>query len=336
MQNRIVFLKTVNEAERLSVLDFINSWQDKSATIRLQTSGSTGKPKLIEVSKKAMLASAMATGTYFEFNRRQTNLLALSANYIAGKMQIVRSLVHHMTLVVVPTSSNPLLELIDEKIDFAAFVPMQAQAILADTSTRAKFEAIPHVIIGGAPVNQQLFTELASLKNKSFATFGMTETVSHVALRRIAEGNATYEAMPNVRFEINENDCLIIEATRLTDEKIVTNDRVELINSKTFKWIGRADYTINSGGVKIQPELVEGKIASLIDRPFYIHGVDDDLLGQKVVLCIEGEPLSEKEEHHLIEAIQTRVSKFELPKNIIYITKFKRTATGKIMRSAIQ
>ena len=332
MQNKIVFLKNVSIEEKKRVLDFVDQWQNDELELELLTSGSTGQPKKINILKASMLASAKATGEFFGFQKGQSNLIALSSDYIAGKMQIVRSLVFEMDLIIASTTANPLELIEDIHIDFAAFVPLQVRAILADDKTKAKYESIRNVIIGGAPIGVGLYQDLCSMSNNSFASFGMTETVSHIALKNINCNNDRYIAMPNVSFELSANGCLIVRAPRISDKPFYTNDRVELINNFEFKWLGRKDFIINSGGVKIQPEIVEEKIYGLISNPFYISKLTDDKLGEKVVLYIEGEQQGEISISKLKNDISTLVSKFEVPKLIIYKPFFLRTKTGKIIR----
>ena len=279
-----------------------------------------------------MVASAKATGAYFNFKKGQKNLLVLSAKYIAGMMQIVRSIVFDLQLIVGPVSSNPLKEIDSLLIDFSAFVPMQVQAILADTKSQKIYESIPNVIIGGAPINLTLQTKLSTLKNQSYATFGMTETVSHVALKKIRINNTLFEALPNVSFEISEDDCLIVFAPHLLIDALTTNDIVRLIDQHHFEWIGRADYVINSGGVKIHPEELEQRIEPFIETSFYVSSQDDELLGQKLILYIEGLEYSANETSALIQLLKRNLNPYEVPKDIVFKRKFKRTATGKVIR----
>jgi len=327
----IFFLPEVSKAEKQSVLNFVSLWQSKEKYVTLSTSGSTGLPKTINVLKKAMVASAEVTGQFFNFNSDFTLLLNLSSTYIAGMMQIVRALECGAKLVVAPVCSNPLMY-INQQIDFAAFVPLQVSAILEDKITRKNYQQIRHVIIGGAPINSDLFNNISSLSNNSYATFGMTETVSHIALKKIERLNDLYRALPNISFKTAEDDCLVIHAPSILEQPIVTTDVVELIDEHSFKWLGRADFVINSGGVKILPEVVENKIAPFISSNFYITGETDELLGKKVVLFIEGSSYTKKK-LELLEINMRRVlEKFEVPKAIYFKKAFERTGSGKLKR----
>ncbi|MFK8038452.1 MAG: AMP-binding protein [Crocinitomicaceae bacterium] len=332
MSIKIIFLESVPEIERKAVDSFLKLWNSDAKTITISTSGSTGIPKKIRLTKLAMVQSAKATGHFFNFKPNQKNLLAVSAVYIAGMMQIVRSIVFDLTLYVAPLNSNPLKELKLPKLDFAAFVPLQVEAILKNNSSKLSYEGISNVIIGGAPIHSELNSKIESLSNHSFATFGMTETISHIALREIKNGNDVYQAMPNVSFSNNDEDCLQINAFRISDHLIVTNDRVEILNDHAFKWIGRSDFTINSGGIKIQPELVEKKLNEILTNPYYISGLPDTKLGDKVVLYIESEEYNTEKLKQLTRAMENELDIYEIPKTVIFKSRFNRTSTGKIIR----
>lgn len=331
MLTDIIFLPEVPETQKQAVLDFVSLWQSDEKHITVYTSGSTGLPKSINVLKKVMVASANTTNQFFNFNSDFTILLNLSATYIAGMMQIVRAIECELKLVVAPVCSNPL-SFVHQPIDFAAFVPLQVSSILSDKNARVKYEQIKNVIIGGAPINDQLFNDISILSNHSYATFGMTETVSHIALKKIEKYNDYYIALPNVSFDKTEQDCLVINAPSISDTTIITTDRVDLKDKNSFKWLGRADFVINSGGIKIQPEEVERKIAKFISSAFYISKERDEFLGDKVVLIIEGQPYSNEKTEGLKAKLLSELSKFEVPKVIGFKREFQRTHTGKIKR----
>jgi O-succinylbenzoic acid--CoA ligase len=331
MENKIIFSSAVSSAEKKAVTDFVDEWKSEEATISIFTSGSTGPPKKVQIEKSAMVASAIATGTFFKFEKKQKILLCLSANYIAGMMQIVRAIVFEMSLYVVPVSSNPLREF-NEEIDFAAFVPLQVKAILADVRTKERYENIKHVIIGGAPISTDLFADICHLKNMSFATFGMTETVSHIALKYISRENDFYQALPDISFGQSNNDTLIIYAKRITKDPIFTNDVVALKNSSSFQWLGRADFVINSGGVKLHPEVIESKLATAIKEPFYITKMQDATLGEKVILVIESEPYLPIKRQKIEDMMREILLNYEMPKSIVFQNEFQRSNSGKIIR----
>lgn len=308
---------------------FLTEWHSPTDFIEVNTSGSTGDPKTIKLSKKRILASAKATGSFFGFNSNQSLLLNLSPKYIAGKLMLVRALVHDMPIYVAQASQNPLLYLGNYQPTFAAFVPYQVAAILDDEITRARYEAIPKVIIGGAAIPLALEKSLAKLKNDSYATFGMTETITHIALRKIEEKQLPYTCLPGIQVSADENNCLIIHQNAVTDG-IVCNDVVEIVDDSTFNWIGRADFIINSGGVKINPERLERKMEPFLEgKRFYFHGRPSMTFGEEVVLYVEGEAENESE---LKEQVHRELEKYHQPKAIVFVPVFQETATGKIIR----
>jgi len=333
MYKDILFLEGVKQSTRQNVLNFVQSWNSKDDYILVNTSGSTGAPKQIKLLKSRMKASANATVKFFELKPGQTILMALSSEYIAGKMLIVRAIENNLKLIIAPLSSNPLLTPLHYKIHFSAFVPLQVQTIIANKKSKANYELIDKVIIGGGEINQSLEKNILALNNSNFATFGMTETISHIALRNISKGEQYYTALPNVKFSINTNSCLIINAPSIHSEiNLQTTDNVDLLNNKQFIWKGRADFVINSGGIKLHPEALERKIQSLLpNNRYYFKGEKDNLLGEKLVLKIESDSNLNLQE--LKEQIKLIVDKIEVPKSIILIPKFIETKTGKIIRN---
>jgi O-succinylbenzoic acid--CoA ligase len=264
-----------------------------------------------------MVQSAISTGDFFDLQPGNRVLHCLPTNYVAGKMMFVRSFILGLDMDFVAPSSHPL-EHNDEKYDFAAMVPLQAK------NSVKKLSNIKKVIIGGVKVNKALEQELIKLPIEIYETYGMTETITHIAAKKV--GVEAFTTLPNVTVSVNENQCLEILAKNISDEKIVTNDIVKLVSDTQFVWLGRFDNVINSGGIKIMPEQVEGKLSTLIPRRYFVNGTPDDTLGEKVVLYVEGETMAI--EHSVFDVLD----KYEKPREIIFIPKFKETATGKIMR----
>jgi len=333
MYKDILFLEGVKQFTRQNVLNFVKTWYSKDDHIIVNTSGSTGTPKPIRILKSRMKASAKATIDFFDLKPNQNILMTLSAEYIAGKMLIVRAIENNMTLIVAPICANPLLIAMNHKIHFSAFVPMQVQTILANRTSKKNYELIDTVIIGGGEINQGLEKTLITLKNSNFATFGMTETISHIALRNISDGNKHYTALPNVNFRTNSKDCLLITAPSIHPvPDLETTDVVQLLNSKQFIWKGRSNFTINSGGIKIHPELLEKKIEHLLpNNRYYFSSIKDNLLGEKLILKIESDsPINIQE---LKTKLKLLLVKFEHPKSIIVVNNFEETKTGKVIRN---
>lgn len=313
------FIKEGEDFEK-PVGNFLLDWFDEKDFIEMHTSGSTGIPKIIRVKKQAMVNSAIATGDYFELNPGDKVLNCLPIKYVAGKLMFVRSFILGLDMDFVAPSSKPLQN--NETIyDFSAMVPLQAQNSIAELKNVKK------LIVGGSKINDKLEKKLLKLKStKSFETYGMTETVSHIAAKKV--GDKIFTVLPNVTLESDDRNCLIIEALSVSEEKIVTNDLVNLISPTQFEFLGRIDNIINSGGIKMMPELIEDKLKTFISQRYFITGKPDLDLGEKLVLVIEGEKFD------VDQSIFNGLDKYEKPKEIIFITKFKETGNGKIIRKA--
>lgn len=298
---------------------FLLDWFDEKSYIELSTSGTTGVPKVIKIEKQAMLDSALATGDFFGLEPGNTMLHCLPTNYVAGKMMWVRSFILGLEMKFVEPNSNPL-DTIDESFDFCAMVPLQAKNSLA----KLKQKRIKKLIIGGVTVHKALEQELVKLPMEIYETYGMTETITHIAAKRI--GAEAFTVLPNVTVSKDDRECLVIKAKNISKDPIVTNDIVKLISDTQFIWKGRIDNVINSGGIKLMPEQIEDKLSTLIPRRYFVYGQRDETLGEKVVLYVEGEPIVVE------ESVFNVLDKFEKPKEVVFIPKFKETATGKIMR----
>jgi O-succinylbenzoic acid--CoA ligase len=310
------FIKEGEDFEK-PVGDFILDWFDGKEFIEMKTSGSTGKPKKIRVEKQAMVNSALATGDFFNLEAGNTILNCLSVNYVAGKMMFIRAFILGLEMDFVAPSSNPL-ELIEKQYDFTAMVPLQA---MNSIDLLHNFKTI---IIGGSSVSAALEKKLKPIKANIYETYGMTETITHIAARKL--GEKAFTTLPNVVLSKDENNCLLIHASAISDEIIHTNDIVELISENKFVFLGRFDNVINSGGIKLIPEQIEAKILPFITNRFFVTGKEDKELGEHLVLVVEGE------EHPINLEKITTLDKYEKPREVIFINKFKETATGKIIR----
>ncbi len=309
----------------ISIGNFLLEWVNGKPILEVQTSGSTGEPKRILLKKEHMLNSAVATGAFFGLKNGGKALLCLPCSGIAGKMMLVRAMVLGMNLNYVEPSSRPLYN--DSKsYDFVAMTPFQVEKSLGQLSQ------IQTLIVGGAPVSQALKEKLKSASSIIFETYGMTETITHIAARMLSNPvEDAFQVLPGVSVSKDERDCLVIKAPTISDTKVVTNDIVELIDEKTFKWLGRFDSIINSGGIKLMPEKIEEKLSKVIHSRFFIAGIPDEALGQKLVLLVEDLEAS-------IEVLMKRIKniddldKYEAPKEIFLLETFEETKTGKIHR----
>lgn len=313
-------------AYQVSVGRFLLDWISPSAKIHVNTSGSTGKPKKIALLKNHMRNSALATGAFFNLKSGDTCLLCLSCDYIAGKMMLVRAMVLGLDIYIAEPTATPLQQIDHfQTFRFCAMVPLQVQASLD------ALERIETLIIGGASVSNALKKELHHKKTRCFETYGMTETITHVAVRELLEASGSpFYALPNVHFSLDDRECLVIDAPKIASGKIVTNDRVALVSDTEFLWLGRHDNVINSGGVKLFPEAIEKKLSVFLENPFIMAGIPDDRLGQKLVLVMESAS-PQKINLNLFKEIKT-LAPYERPKEIFYLPTFIRTKNGKIQR----
>lgn len=316
---------TDNAALKATVTSFLEQWNTDRPYFEVKTSGSTGKPKTIRIQKKHAKASARMTGAYLGLSSGQNALLCLSPDTIAGKMMIIRAIEWDLTLHVVTPSSNPF-EKIMTPIDFVAMVPYQmAQTIQMSPDA---FHKDQKIIIGGGPVNAELTAQIQELSSQCFHTFGMTETITHIALKDLSNGKKSFELLGGVTANQIEGR-LQISAPHLGVENLSTNDCVTFLNDREFIWQGRLDFVVNSGGVKIHPEEVEFKLSKLWSAPFFVIGVPDQQLGEKLVLCIESVPFPIEK-----SAIQELLPKFHVPKKVYFFERFEYTKSDKINRLA--
>lgn len=310
------FIKEGEDFEK-PVGDFLLDWFDGKSYIEMHTSGSTGIPKTIRVDKQAMVNSALATGDFFELHAGNKALHCLPVKYVAGKMMLVRAMILGLDLEFVAPSSHPLRN-VDGNFDFAAMVPLQAQNSIAD------LHRIKKLIVGGAKINSALENQLIKLPTQVFETYGMTETISHIAAKSV--GEKAFTVLPNVTISYDDQNCLVIHAPRISDDVIETNDVVELVNENQFIFLGRIDNVINSGGIKLLPEQIEEKLAGKIEPRYFISSKEDKELGEKIILVIEGNSFT------VDTSIFDELDKYEKPKEILFVPKFKETGNGKIIR----
>lgn len=322
----------------LEISHFLKNWFSENPSIDVNTSGSTGAPKTITIKKDFFINSALSTGEFLDLKEGTTTLMCLPPNYIAGKMMLVRALVLGWHLEVVSPKANPL-ENSDKTYDFTAMVPLQLENSLE------KIAQIKKVIVGGGVVSPQLQEKLQGVQSVVFATYGMTETVTHIAFKKLNHFSASagvksmssfYQLLPNVKVYKDTRNCLVIDAPRVSQEIIFTNDVVELISDRLFEWLGRFDNVINSGGIKLHPEKIEEKLSKIIAQRFFVAGIPDTLLGYKLILIVELESNNVSNFKQLfsenIKNLST-LSKYEIPKDVRFLKAFVDTETKKIQRS---
>ena len=323
-------------------LDFGRAWINGANDFSVHTSGSTGIPKKITLHRGQMEASARLTERALGLQAGYTALLCLDASHIAGQMMLVRSFVTGMNIVAVEPSANPWDHIANGlPIDFTALVPYQMHTILNSPSAKEKLNELKTVIIGGAPADEKLKLSVGSLKCKVFATYGMTETISHIALQKLngADRQDYFQVLPGISIQTDQQGCLTIAANYLGPGKIVTHDLIEILSPHQFKWLGRLDNVINTGGVKVIPEKIEREVEHIfqelgLQNRFFISGIEDPSLGSKVVLIVEGVQWDDALTQRIYKSLAGRLSRYEIPKEIRRLYRFVETDTQKINRKA--
>ena len=313
-------------------LDFCQRWLRGEDAFVLHTSGSTGRPKPITLKRRQMEASAILTGKAIGLRRGDRALVCLNTAYIAGVMMLVRGMVLGLEMTVVEPSRRPLN--IVGTYDFTALVPLQVSTSLQHVPDRDVLDKMKAVLVGGAPVDDRLVEDAQGLAACLYHTYGMTETVSHIALRRLNGERASERFYPldGVEIALDERGCLIACGPMTLGNTVVTNDRVELADDGSFVWLGRVDNVINSGGVKVQAERVERAVRRAFgDRRVFVVGLPDETLGQAVTAFVEAAP------SEVVQAQEQGVdglSRYERPKRYVYLETFQETETSKIDRQA--
>ena len=316
----------------MSVQEFLSDWYSPASCLLVHTSGSTGQPKPLWVEKQRMVASALTTCRFLGLKPGDSALLCMSLDYIAGKMMVVRSLVCDLKLVVVEPSSHPLSGSDDrlDNLDFAAMVPMQVWHSLQVPGERERLRCVRHLIIGGGAIDEQLACELRDFPHAVWSTYGMTETLSHIALRRIngVQCDDYYTPFEGVSVSLNTDGCLVIDAPDVCATTLITNDRAQLApDGRRFRILGRRDNVVCSGGIKLQIEELERKLRAHIDVPFMVTKRHDPVFGEAVVLLVEDQDRTK------YNAICRRVlSKYECPRQVISVERLPMTGTGKLAR----
>ncbi len=310
-----------------AVEEFLREWESPEPYIEAHTSGSTGKPKTVHLPKSDMEVSARATNRRFGLDSASALLMPLSVDYIAGKMMVVRALLADCALYVERPSLTPMSAAVGlPQLQLVPVVPAQVPHLLADVSLALR---VDNYIIGGAPLDPSVEKAMLTAGYRACATYGMTETCSHVALRPL--GQPVYEAMPGVEFAIDADDCLRIVSPLYSWGELQTNDVVSLIDSTHFIWLGRRDFVINSGGVKIHPEEIESRLAAYLPGEFYITATPHDKWGSAVTLVCDRASgnLSDEE---ILNICRRELTRYQVPKIIKRVETIEHTATGKIKR----
>jgi len=308
----------------MTIEEFQDVWRNDSACLSVRTSGSTGTPKAIMVEKSRMRASARMTCDFLRLRPGDVALLCLPLDYIAGKMMLVRVWERGLRLLSVPPSSHPL-ENLQVVPDFAAMIPTQVYNSIA----HPLLPQIKHLIIGGGFIHPKLEQRLRTFPNHIWSTYGMTETLSHIAMRKVSGRDASdwYTPLPQVCVALNTRGCLVIDAPLVNPNVLETNDMAEINEKGCFRILGRYDNVVCSGGIKLQIEQIEKKLSPHLQKPFALWKKSDVIWGEKLVMFTEDDNLSE------VEAVcRNYLTAYEIPKEYHYILSLPQTPTGKIAR----
>ena len=347
----------------MSLEKFLEEWNNPSEFVEVKTSGSTGEPKRMMVEKRRMLNSARITCDFLGLRKGDTALLCMSTDYIAGKMMVVRSIERGLRLISVEPSGHPLSSLLrppltpparlsclasdqrssgrlarprtqegnNYQLSLVAMVPMQVYNSLQVPDEKERLMQIRHLIIGGGAIDEAMERELREFPNAVWSTYGMTETLSHIALRRISGPDASdwYTPFPSVEIARNEDGCLVINAPQVCAQTLVTNDIVEIVDNR-FRILGRKDNVICSGGIKLQIEEIERELKPYVRVPYIISKRKDEKFGEVVVLLTEG---STDEAKAICEKV---LPKYHMPKVYLHVDKIPLTETGKPARKVAE
>lgn len=335
-QNSFPSLKTLPGGVQLAI-SFCTDWLAGKESFLQTTSGTTGMPKEVWLSRQQLEASAAATGAFFGADASFSLLCCLNPAFIAGKMMLVRALVWNCKVTLIEASSDPLAGL-KEPFSLIAMVPLQVATSLAHVDRLPQLQALKALLVGGAPLPYAVQEEISKHGIAAWQTFGMTETVSHFALAKITKEELVYHCLPGVQIGLDEEDNLWVQSPMSGTGKIATRDKIELRSKNSFVWLGRADFRVNSGGIKLFPEQLEQKVAQLMHAllpgvAYFFYGEIDPLLGEQLVMYLETSPNSPSL-LNLEKELRAQVGKYEVPKVIYIRPSFVYTPTGKINRTA--
>ncbi len=321
---------------KMQLMYFIIDWLSQSDSIEVKTSGSTSNPKTMKLNKKFMETSARKTLDFFDLQNSAKILLCLPIQYIAAKMMVIRAFVGKLDLYCIEPKIIPVIELVPD-LNFAAFIPAQLEALLQTGEGVEFVKKIKKILLGGSAISQKLANLLQNVHVDVWHSYGTTETMSHIALRKVNGYEATswFSPLKGVQIEQNQQRCLVITAPDIGVYQLVTHDVVEINEEGCFKVFGRTDNVINSGGVKLFPEIIEQKLSSLINANFYVTSINDEQWGEVPVVVVESESWTEKKIQKLLSATKKLLTGYENPKAVIFQDQLRRTNSGKIIRERL-
>jgi len=327
----------LNNANEEAAIQFAFEWLGGQEIFKIRTSGSTGKPRQIRLTRKQLVTSALKTAEVLNLQPADKALVCISVGYIGGMMMMVRGFEIGMHMHITNPSASVFENIGEETFDFMAIVPLQLQRII-ENKEASRLKAMKSILVGGAPVSGQLKKSLQNIEGKVLETYGMTETCSHIAFRKLndPEKDQPFQALPGIMLTQDSRGCLIIEGDVTLGKRVVTNDVVDLKSPHQFQWIGRADRIINSGGIKISPEQLEAQLEAFFSRQniqgrYFITGIPDQELGSKVALVWEGPTPNQTILDQLKAFSKKSLPHHHQPKTILIVDKFSETENGKVL-----
>ncbi len=331
---RAILKSSREEKWRTDLFEFILNFLDENIPLSQKTSGTTGEPIILELKREAMIRSAKMTLAYFRFNPGDSALLCLPVEYIAGKMMVVRALIGKLNLLTVKPTGRPL-ENFSGKADFTAMVPMQ---LFESVKKPVQISQIRKLIVGGGEISPGLRRMIRKIETPIiYETFGMSETYTHFAVRRMSGSSPEehFNILEGVRVETDPRGCAIVNIPGITEKRVVTNDLIEMKGHNRFEWLGRIDNVINTGGIKIIPEVLEEKIRKIIDLELVVTNIPDEKLGEKIVLVVESNS-SDLPTAEWMKLLRAKLKNHEMPREIYAIPKLPRNAAMKVLRKDIR
>ncbi|MDE6258692.1 MAG: AMP-binding protein [Muribaculaceae bacterium] len=308
--------------------EFYNEWVSEPEDVVCHTSGSTGTPHLIHLPKQRMIESAERTCRHFGINSSSHLHSCISADYIGGKMMMVRSRVSGASFSWEIPSNTPLKDFVGPPIDLVSVVPSQMLFLLDNPEIMARAK---NYLIGGAAIPSSLRKRSLDSGISAYESYGMTETSSHIAIRKVEEGNEWFETLPGISVSLDDDSRLCIHIENW--KSFYTNDIAQLKSSTSFRILGRADNVINTGGKKVYPEEVEKILSEYFTFPFYISYRNDEKWGQRIILIAENPTVSDDE---IISLCKLHLESFKCPKEVVGLSHFSYTPNGKIKRIPIK
>jgi o-succinylbenzoate---CoA ligase len=325
---------TLDDWRRPVLETFYQLLVKNNGALEVKTSGTTGPPKPMVIPREDLIASAKLTAETFDLKEGDRVLHCLPADHVAGRMMLVRAMVLGLDMHIINPRGSVLENLrTEDRFRFAAMIPLQLHRIIQEDRARVERQ-FDTILLGGGPVSMALREDVRELDVKVYQGYGSTETVTHVAVRRLNGPTRSdrYHAIGDVTFAQDDLGRLVVNTPHLSTKTHITNDLADVPGPRTFRWRGRYDNVILSGGKKIFPEQLEERTGGLLPFPHFFMPIPDDRLGQAVCLVIETEQRDPTVVQEVLDILAKILHPHEMPRRISATRKLRRTRTGKIIR----